>query len=352
MTASAGQPARDRHAGAELLAYLPHQRSLGRLARLDLSSRELPPAGGLGGRRTAAGEHPPVAHDGGADDDTGGGGHDSRLAGVTEGPPRRGVERGVERGAPAPYRRERPRDRRPRRAPGRPGRDRRGAGRPQPPGPAYLPARRAMAAGPGGRLGLRLRPAGPRRPTLVAAGHLHVRRRLRHRGHRRQARAGGELVRQGREWRARHLRRPRQPAVPTRAAGGAGARPGRDAGAETLARARGRHRLERSPPPRRRHCSRPDDLPGRRHHAGARRPRQPRLPARPPGRAGGVVRLSLRAARPLLLPGVRRRREHPAALLLPLPRPQLGPAGARGRRVRPDRARRRGSRATTSNPTP
>ena len=54
---------------AELLAYLPHQRRLGRLARLDLAAGELPAAGGRGGRRTAAGQHPPVAHDRGADDD-------------------------------------------------------------------------------------------------------------------------------------------------------------------------------------------------------------------------------------------------------------------------------------------
>ena len=69
MTASAASQCEIATRGAELLTYLPHQGSLGRLARLDLASRELPPAGGLGGRRTAAGEHPPVAHDGGADDD-------------------------------------------------------------------------------------------------------------------------------------------------------------------------------------------------------------------------------------------------------------------------------------------
>ena len=52
--------------------------------------------------------------------------------------------------------------------------------------------------GQGGRLGLRLGPRGPRRRALVAAGRVHLGRRLRHRGHRRQARARRQLVRQGR----------------------------------------------------------------------------------------------------------------------------------------------------------
>ena len=70
------------------------------------------------------------------------------------------------------------------------------------------------------------------------------------------------------------------------------------------------------------------------------------------GPAGGVVRLSLRAARAVLLPGVRRRRARPAEVLLPLARPQHRTAGDRRGRVRADRADAPGWRATTSSRTP
>ena len=69
-SASVGRASRaDGDVAAELLTYLPDQRRLRRLPRLDLAAGELPPAGGLGGRRTAARQDPPGAHDRGADDD-------------------------------------------------------------------------------------------------------------------------------------------------------------------------------------------------------------------------------------------------------------------------------------------
>ena len=109
--------------------------------------------------------------------------------------------------------------------------------------------------------------------------------------------------------------------------------------------------LGRALPPHRGHQARLRHGPRRRHHAGARRRRPPRRAGlRRPARV--VVRPSLRPARPLHLQGVHRRRPRAAALLLRLPRPALGPAGAGRRRVQPRRPRPTGSRATSSTRRP
>ena len=229
----AGEPASYDDHDAELLGDLAHQGGLRRLAVLDLAARELPPPGGRRGAGAAGGEHTPVAHQRRAH-------HLLHAETLRSG---HAVRRG---GAPRPDRREHRRDRRAGHDARRPGRARRGARRLRPQGPQDL------AAGAGGAPGLHVRPRRPAGPALVAAGRDHVGGCLGRGGDRRPSDRGRRVVRQGAARRrgqaglADHVLRPRVPALPARAAGGAGpeGRPRRHRAAD---RARRRDRLVRRP---------------------------------------------------------------------------------------------------------
>ena len=191
--------------------------------------------------------------------------------------------------------------------------------------------------------------------AVVAPGHLHLGRRLRHRGHRRPARARGRAgTPRTSQRRAGHLRRPR-PACATGTC--CWSRPTLDEHGALVLEPLKVHAggivwsgpyLHVAATARGLVTCRVDDIMRVPDARGSRAWDRLGLD----GRRGGVVRLPLRAAGALLLPRARRRRHRPAALLLPLPGPQRRPAGAGRRRVRPRRRRPRGWRATTSSPTP
>ena len=168
----------------------------GVLARLDLAARELPPAGGLGGAVRRAASTRPVPDDRGADD-----GSHGRDA--SEPPP--GADAAL-RWCPCP-RRPPPTSSRactcpaPRRTSPRSTRSRTLLG-----GRVGVDAvlddlnrrgRRTWAPGPGRAPRADLGPRGPAYPPVVAAGHLHLGRRLRHRGHRGTPGGRDDVVRQG-----------------------------------------------------------------------------------------------------------------------------------------------------------
>ena len=223
------------------------------------------------------------------------------------------------------------------------------------PRPAGAPHARARAGPCTGRS--RWDRRGPARPALVAAGHLHLRRRLRHRGHRRA----------GRCWRSA--------GTPRTCAGGRQGQP--DLRSSTSARAAtgtccscvptsatdGTLRLE----PLRVHAggivwcgpylhiaataTRAVHLPRRRHHAGARRAARPRpRPAR--ARRGKVSTYGYRYVLPVRFAY----RAHAddgleqAALLVPVAGPRGLATRAGRRRVRPRRRRPPGWPASRSTP--